>query len=357
MSASSPPPFDSDQSFSIADALAGTLSPAQQQQFDQRRRTDAAFDAEVRDYEQLWAALGAHTRPTMPVRPFHLPPVSRSAPRREFGGARPWRWRVGVAVAASLVGALVLGRSRTRAVAPTPTAASPSTSVGTRIEQYEAAAGRRRAVTLTDGTVVHLAGGSRLYVSSVSPVPGTERRVQLRGTAYFVVAHDPSRPFVVRANAAVVRVTGTRFVVQSGTPNRQGTANSPDAIVRVVQGGVRVSHASRHDTIALTAWQEAHVDGEGSHRHAAVRDTVRWLAFTRGEFIADNETLVSVLRRLAAERDVRLRLAPGFDASQRISVRFTSESPTSVREQLAALLNAALVQRGGEWLLRPIASE
>ena len=212
-------------------------------------------------------------------------------------------------------------------------------------------------MTLTDGTLVHLAGGSRLYVSSASAVPGTERRVQLCGTAYFVVAHDPSRPFVVRANAAVVRVTGTRFVVEAGTPNRRSTARIPDAIVRVVQGGVRVSHATRHDSIALTALQEAHVDSEGSHRHAAVRDTLRWLAFTRGEFIADNETLVSVLRRLAAERDVELRLAPGLDASQRISVRFTSESPTSVREQFAALLNAALVQRGGEWLLRPIASE
>ncbi len=63
---------------------------------------------------------------------------------------------------------------------------------------------------LPDGSVVDLRPGARVEVDYA----GNFRRVHLlAGTAYFAVARDPSRPFVVCAGGVEFRALGTRFAV------------------------------------------------------------------------------------------------------------------------------------------------
>lgn len=77
----------------------------------------------------------------------------------------------------------------------------------------EVPAGERIKVTLEDGTVVWLNGGTRL----MHPVVFAKdtRRVQVEGEAYFEVKHDAKRPFVVETFACDLRVLGTTFNVES----------------------------------------------------------------------------------------------------------------------------------------------
>ncbi|MCC6459357.1 MAG: FecR domain-containing protein [Saprospiraceae bacterium] len=85
--------------------------------------------------------------------------------------------------------------------------------------------------TLTDGSVVRLAPRSGLTV-----VPGfnrRERRLRLQGEAFFQVAPDTARPFVVEVQALEVQVVGTAFTVDNST--------APNTVfVRVSEGKVRV---------------------------------------------------------------------------------------------------------------------
>ena len=88
--------------------------------------------------------------------------------------------------------------------------------------------GQRAAVTLPDGSVVTL-GTNTVLRTRESP---RQRLVELeRGQAYFRVAHDRSRPFLVRAEGRTVVAVGTAFEVR---------VEQHRVAVTLVEGRVRV---------------------------------------------------------------------------------------------------------------------
>ena len=111
-------------------------------------------------------------------------------------------------------------------------------------------AGQIETVSLEDGSTVWLNGDSRLKVDFSAPV----RRVVLeRGEAFFKVAHDASRPFVVEAEPRRVVVTGTEFDVRRAPQSLE---------VSVTEGHVKVETAALHGeaaapTTALSAGDDA----------------------------------------------------------------------------------------------------
>lgn len=77
----------------------------------------------------------------------------------------------------------------------------------------EVPAGERIKVTLEDGTVVWLNGGTRLMHPAI--FAKDTRRVRIEGEAYFEVRRDEKRPFVVETFACDLKVLGTTFNVES----------------------------------------------------------------------------------------------------------------------------------------------
>lgn len=76
---------------------------------------------------------------------------------------------------------------------------------------YDTGVGVQQAVHLADGSQVILNTDTRIRVR----LTDGERRIDLeRGEAYFEVAKDASRPFVVRAGGRSVVAVGTRFSVR-----------------------------------------------------------------------------------------------------------------------------------------------
>ncbi|MDT9598748.1 FecR family protein [Sphingosinicella rhizophila] len=130
------------------------------------------------------------------------------------------RWWVPHAIAASLVAIVGLGWFNIQLDLDRPAA-----TVATK---YETTVGGRRMVGLNDGSRMELN-----TASAVRAAVGTERReIWLdRGEAYFEVAHDRTRPFIVHAGGRQVTVLGTKFSVR-----RDGDK----VIVSVLEGRVRV---------------------------------------------------------------------------------------------------------------------
>lgn len=96
---------------------------------------------------------------------------------------------------------------------------------------YRTRVGEQRVVHLDDGSRVSLNSDSQLRVSFSQE----QRRVVLsRGEAYFEVAHNPDRPFVVSAGGHDVTAVGTSFQVRY---------DSGMTAVTLVEGRVTVSNA------------------------------------------------------------------------------------------------------------------
>lgn len=88
---------------------------------------------------------------------------------------------------------------------------------------------------LPDGSVVELGARSRI----ATRFSEAERRVVIEeGEAYFDVAHDPGRPFVVQVGGLSVIAVGTAFNIRSGDER---------VVVTVTEGRVRLARAAPAD--------------------------------------------------------------------------------------------------------------
>ena len=126
-----------------------------------------------------------------------------------------------------------------------------------RFREFETATGEQRTFELEDGSVVSLNTHSRVAIRLAAHA----REVRLlRGEALFHVAHDPSRPFLVSTDDAVVQAVGTQFDVYR---RDDGT------VVAVLEGRVNVTTAAPAPATSGSA--AAPVAGRGAPGAAAVR--------------------------------------------------------------------------------------
>lgn len=99
--------------------------------------------------------------------------------------------------------------------------------------------GEQVTVTLSDGSVVRLNAESSITYPEELAVADT-RTVQLSGEAFFEVARDESKPFVIRSGNLVTTVLGTSFNIRA-YPNDETFA------VTVATGKVKVEAANDQD--------------------------------------------------------------------------------------------------------------
>jgi transmembrane sensor len=97
---------------------------------------------------------------------------------------------------------------------------------------FETAVGEQRSVALADGSHFDLAPDSRISTR----FSRLQRDVQLeRGQAFFTVAHNATRPFVVEVNGLTVTAVGTAFDVRIGPSTTVVTVS--EGRINVAPGG------------------------------------------------------------------------------------------------------------------------
>jgi transmembrane sensor len=115
---------------------------------------------------------------------------------------------------------------------------------------YQTEVGQTRSVALEDGSHVTLDTGSRIEVA----VRAGERRVNLiHGDAYFEVAKDPKRPFVVSLDRMRVVAVGTQFYI----------ARDDNVLVILVTEGKILLERRTESPRELSAGSEARLDTSG----------------------------------------------------------------------------------------------
>jgi transmembrane sensor len=144
--------------------------------------------------------------------------------------------------------------------------------------------GQRQIASLADGTRVELAPNSTL---DVAIGPSGERQVTLtRGEAMFDVAHDPSRPFIVRSGEGQVRVLGTAFSVR-----RTGGMTR----VTVTRGRVEVTSGQAQRILTPDRTVVYGLTSLGGVQAIDARAATGW---TRNRLIFENRSLGDVIAEI-----------------------------------------------------------
>lgn len=150
------------------------------------------------------------------------------------------------------------------AASPPPEDVSAAAPQSPFQQRYSTAVGASRAVSLPDGSRVTLDTDSQIRVS----IDGRSRIVRLdRGQAFFEVAHDTRRPFVVDAGRLRVVAVGTEFsvrrvasdirvVVAEGTVRLEGNSLLPaGGIARVEGERVQIHQAQPTEVARNLSWR------------------------------------------------------------------------------------------------------
>lgn len=163
------------------------------------------------------------------------PEIMALTERRARESNRPVRMLRYTAIAASILGAVVLGWvMRGGDIATDPSAivtanAPVPEAAGVRERTFRTGVGESSTITLADGSEVTLDTDS---VVRARQTPEARDVTLARGRAYFKVAKDPARPFRVTAGGKTVVATGTEFSVNIEADE--------SVTVTLVEGSVRV---------------------------------------------------------------------------------------------------------------------
>jgi len=212
--------------------------------------------------------------------------------------------------------------------------------------RYGTALGEQRIVTLADGSVIELNTDSALQVRYTEH----QRAIHMiRGEAFFRVAHDTARPFVVTAGEASVRAVGTQFNVRM---------NSDSTLVSVVEGTVEVrdntpdtrAATGADSAVRVTMGEEARitpVTSRASQKRLAVAKIAasfpqRSASWTRGRIEFENTPLIDVLKEFQRYREVRILVEDESIQQLKLSGSFDAHDPDSALAYVATLPGIAV---------------
>jgi transmembrane sensor len=172
-------------------------------------------------------------------------------------------------------------------------------------------AGQRAQLTLEDGTTVWLNAQSTLTYPS--HFAGKERKVAITGEAFFDVAKNPRKPFIVESQDIRLEVLGTQFNVYEYPQTGYSR-------IALIEGSVKIYRGDNEsDNIVLKPNQEVILQGENvSISEITNPNHFLW---KDGIYCFENERLLDIIEKLQLYYDVTIRV----EDPEIFNVRYTGK--------------------------------
>lgn len=185
--------------------------------------------------------------------------------------------------------------------------------------------GQKASITLPDGSKVWLNSLSELTYNSDF---NTEKReLLLDGEAYFEVASNPDKPFVVRSNEITVEALGTAFGVKAYTDDV-----SVSSIL--MHGKVRVT--TPNGSIILKPNERVQYDRElATTRQSSVTNAVDFTGWIHNELRFENESLYEITRNIQRIYNVEII----FSTERLKKLRYTGTVDNNSLESVLNLIS------------------
>ncbi|HEY7638144.1 MAG TPA: FecR domain-containing protein [Steroidobacteraceae bacterium] len=194
-----------------------------------------------------------------------------------------------------------------------------------RPTQVATQAAEVREIALPDGTRIVLGAQSQIDFTVTAK---TRRATVIAGDAFFAVAHDPGRPFIVSTGDYTVRVVGTQFEIR----------RRPDQVrVAVSEGRVAVKRADTDDASSILSGGAAWIAAADSIEIRPV-DALDVGAWRSGRLVYDN----AALRDVVADANRYTRTHIVIVDPQLQALRLTTSFRTSQIDGMIETLQAAL---------------
>ncbi|NOY95047.1 MAG: FecR family protein [Chlorobi bacterium] len=175
--------------------------------------------------------------------------------------------------------------------------------------------GKKSNLQLPDGTVVWLNAGSKLVFPPT--FKGKHRRVYLKGEAFFKVAKNKQKPFVVSTNDININVFGTEFNIR---------ANSSDNEIEVVLVEGEISLKENNilsllgKEIRLKPRQRAVYNRNNNTTDVTSNvDVDYYTSWTKGLLEFRQESIVNVFRRLSRFYNIKFVAERSVELNKKIS--------------------------------------
>lgn len=204
--------------------------------------------------------------------------------------------------------------------------------------------GEVRRVPLADGSVAVINTASRIAVA----LKPEQRAIRLEeGEAWFQVAHDKARPFIVEAGDVRVRAVGTAFAVRR---------RAEGADVMVTEGVVETWIEGRAGSLRrLAAGARSYIAPDPQSTASTVegtpQDVERALAWRGGEIILDGQTVDYAVAELNRYNRQHIVVADEALGQERLVGYFRTSDPARFASAVADMTGAQVAVRDGDILL------
>jgi ferric-dicitrate binding protein FerR (iron transport regulator) len=180
----------------------------------------------------------------------------------------------------------------------------------------EAEAGNQKTQLLADGSTVYLNGDSRLKYKINSE--SSERKLYLEGEAFFDVARDETKPFVIGLEDSKVQVLGTSFNIQAYPEDNQISTS-------VITGRVAFA-ASKAESLILVPGNKGIINKDRNSIDKLDVDNSKDIAWMGKALYFKNTSLSEMSKSLYRMYGVTIKLIDGSLEDLRITAEFENEN-------------------------------
>lgn len=203
-------------------------------------------------------------------------------------------------------------------------------------QEYSVPKGEIIEYELADGTLVKLNADS--YLAVIEGFSKKERRVRLQGEAYFNVAKDPEKPFIVETGEVYTQVIGTAFNLRAYPESSQiklSVTEGEVAFKSTVDEGLRLlaNNAASYDKSSRTFQTEAFQAG-------AVE------AWLNNGFYFKNEKLSDIFLELERRFDIKIDNQTSLNEEPYSAELEPLNSPNPLLDLIAISFDLSYTQTG-----------
>lgn len=199
------------------------------------------------------------------------------------------------------------------------------------LRELSTAKGQRANLTLGDGSKVLLNAEST--ISLPKHFDEDLREVSLEGEAYFQIAENAERPFVIHSRGSVIRVLGTSFSVRS-------YPEDTEVQVFVEEGKVAMDPNSESKQAVITADQLGRLHTEsGNIETENVKDRELYLSWKDGYLKFKEKTMGQVALELERRYDIEVIFEDPSIKEKTLTAFLKSRSVENVMEVIAMSLD------------------
>jgi ferric-dicitrate binding protein FerR (iron transport regulator) len=218
--------------------------------------------------------------------------------------------------------------------------------------------GIRKEIKLPDGTLVRLNSDSKLSYDLDMQKQG-QRNVVLIGEAFFKVAHDKKRPFLVKTNKVAIKVLGTEFNVRDYPGDKESeTTLMQGSIELTINGRTEQKFILKpSEKLALVKDNSEKVDVD----HSSVlmidnisplklgnEEYIEEISWTENKFVFQNETMEDLIPRLERWYNVKIVLNDPSIRSFRFTGVFIDENILQALEAMQLIKSFNYEQKENE---------